>query len=446
MSSLSAKLAASTAVLDTEAAERRVAAAERRVATAEQRLAAGNSTEKASIVLIKHQEEQQATRAHLASAKAGQQAKMRAKLAERKLARAEAAAQLAALASAVDETASEESARTGERSDEQQAQLEVMIEQANKRRDLLESQMIELGAEAAASEVEVGVAAALDDGGAGVLMQDVAAERADQAALTAQLAELSAKLAGALAALSQSTSAADAAADAKANEMDASAVLIKHQEAQDKVHAMSNVSRKVQQAKMQARLASRKAAREAAAAELAALQGALDATPAATTLEEEMAHEVKAESVQKKRDALLKQLAELDAEQAMAEIEEGSATAPSITGRSKPRSATEILLENTGGVGAPHQRSPGAAPCHLLFMLTRAILMPLLFHSHRRGREGSQRQNPTRARERTRKTERSCCAAGCSECQTEQYPRRAGQGQEEERAVEDRHGQRRVRA
>ena len=45
--------------------------------------------------------------------------------------------------------------------------------------------------------------------------------------------------------------------------------------------------------------------------------------------------------------------------------------------------ATDGLLENTDGVlrtprGAPHQCSLGAAPCYLLFMLTRAILMPSL--------------------------------------------------------------------
>ena len=32
-----------------------------------------------------------------------------------------------------------------------------------------------------------------------------------------------------------------------------------------------------------------------------------------------------------------------------------------------------------GGVGAPHHCSLGAAPCYLLFMLTRAIMMPSLF-------------------------------------------------------------------
>ena len=42
--------------------------------------------------------------------------------------------------------------------------------------------------------------------------------------------------------------------------------------------------------------------------------------------------------------------------------------------------ATENLLENTGGVGAPHQWSLGAAACYLLCMLTRVILMPSLFH------------------------------------------------------------------
>ena len=47
-------------------------------------------------------------------------------------------------------------------------------------------------------------------------------------------------------------------------------------------------------------------------------------------------------------------------------------------GRSKsPPLATDDLLENTNGVH--RQCSLGAAPCHPLFMLTRAILMPPLF-------------------------------------------------------------------
>ena len=46
-------------------------------------------------------------------------------------------------------------------------------------------------------------------------------------------------------------------------------------------------------------------------------------------------------------------------------------------GGSKSPLATENLLENTAGV--LHHRSLGAAPCCLLFMLTRAILMPSLF-------------------------------------------------------------------
>ena len=47
----------------------------------------------------------------------------------------------------------------------------------------------------------------------------------------------------------------------------------------------------------------------------------------------------------------------------------------------KSRSATENLLENTdGGVGAPQHCSLGAAPCYLLVMLTRALLMPPLFY------------------------------------------------------------------
>ena len=45
-----------------------------------------------------------------------------------------------------------------------------------------------------------------------------------------------------------------------------------------------------------------------------------------------------------------------------------------------PPLATENLLENTDGVHRPHHRSLGAAACYLLFMLTRAILMPSLFH------------------------------------------------------------------
>ena len=42
--------------------------------------------------------------------------------------------------------------------------------------------------------------------------------------------------------------------------------------------------------------------------------------------------------------------------------------------------ATETLLENADGVLRPHRCSLGAAPCCLLFMLTRAMLMPALFH------------------------------------------------------------------
>ena len=40
--------------------------------------------------------------------------------------------------------------------------------------------------------------------------------------------------------------------------------------------------------------------------------------------------------------------------------------------------ATENLLENIDGVLRPHHCSLGTAACHLLFMLTRAILMPSL--------------------------------------------------------------------
>ena len=48
-------------------------------------------------------------------------------------------------------------------------------------------------------------------------------------------------------------------------------------------------------------------------------------------------------------------------------------------GRSKsPFSNRESAREHWWGV--PHQCSLGAAACHLLFMLTRAILMPSLFH------------------------------------------------------------------
>ena len=50
-----------------------------------------------------------------------------------------------------------------------------------------------------------------------------------------------------------------------------------------------------------------------------------------------------------------------------------------IVGESKSPLATENQLGNTDGIGAPHQCSLGAAPCYLLFMLTRAILMPSLF-------------------------------------------------------------------
>ena len=51
---------------------------------------------------------------------------------------------------------------------------------------------------------------------------------------------------------------------------------------------------------------------------------------------------------------------------------------------SKPPLATENLLENTDGVLRPHQCSLGAAACCLLFMLTRATLMPPLFLKGRR--------------------------------------------------------------
>ena len=61
-------------------------------------------------------------------------------------------------------------------------------------------------------------------------------------------------------------------------------------------------------------------------------------------------------------------------------------------GRSKSLVATENLLENTDGVGAPHHCSLhhcslGAAPCYLPFMLTRAILMPSLFQRQLRRRQ-----------------------------------------------------------
>ena len=56
---------------------------------------------------------------------------------------------------------------------------------------------------------------------------------------------------------------------------------------------------------------------------------------------------------------------------------------------SKSPVVTENLLEKSDGVlrpapevGAAHQCSLGAAPYYLLFMLTRAILMPALFHRH----------------------------------------------------------------
>lgn len=44
-----------------------------------------------------------------------------------------------------------------------------------------------------------------------------------------------------------------------------------------------------------------------------------------------------------------------------------------VSRNKQPPLATENLLENTGGVGAPHQCSLGAAAFDLLFMLTRAI-------------------------------------------------------------------------
>ena len=54
--------------------------------------------------------------------------------------------------------------------------------------------------------------------------------------------------------------------------------------------------------------------------------------------------------------------------------------------RNPPLLTTENLLENTDG--APRQRPLGAAPCYLLVMLTRALLMlmlmPSLVHRPRR--------------------------------------------------------------
>ena len=47
-------------------------------------------------------------------------------------------------------------------------------------------------------------------------------------------------------------------------------------------------------------------------------------------------------------------------------------------GRLKSPLATDNLLENIDGVGAPHQCSLGAAPCHCLSMLTAAFLMTSL--------------------------------------------------------------------
>ena len=63
-----------------------------------------------------------------------------------------------------------------------------------------------------------------------------------------------------------------------------------------------------------------------------------------------------------------------------------STTGNVSAGQKSPRSIPDILLENTDevlrhppGVGAPHHCSLGAAAYYLLFMLTRAVLMPALF-------------------------------------------------------------------
>ena len=79
----------------------------------------------------------------------------------------------------------------------------------------------------------------------------------------------------------------------------------------------------------------------------------------------------------------------------------------------KPPLATEYLLENTewGGVGfgAPHHCSLGGAACSLLFMLTRAIWMPSLFHRPMLGMVDHQDliPNPLMARLCTYKSKRA---------------------------------------
>ena len=67
----------------------------------------------------------------------------------------------------------------------------------------------------------------------------------------------------------------------------------------------------------------------------------------------------------------------------------------SSAGRKSPL-ATDNLLENTDGV--PHQCSLGAAPCDLLVMLTRAILMPALFQRPSCSRCSSSTAAPTTPR------------------------------------------------
>jgi hypothetical protein len=268
----------------------------------------------ASAVLIRHQDDQANTAAALTAAKKEQHARMRAKLQQRKQARAETATALAAMAESVDQVATHETGRTEARSATEQAELEVLFEQAAKKRDQLEMDMIELAAESAATQVENGAAvqAVGVNGGDGeggdeeeAIRQELAAERDLQATLARQMSELNAKLAAALQALSAANATNDAAAEAKDHAMDASVVLIKHQEAQGDVTAQLATARGKQQAKMKARLQQRRQARDEAATQLAALTGQLDTldNEEAASADDEVQQEVRAESISKKRDA-----------------------------------------------------------------------------------------------------------------------------------------------
>merc|ERR1719183_427051 len=114
--------------------------------------------------------------------------------------------------------------------------------------------------------------------------------------------------------------------------MDASAVLIKHQENQADIRSASVASRSKQMAKAQARLAQRLANREEAAAKLAELEEEVEGAPSADadSAASEAALIVWQETVEQHRDDLVEQLKALNAGIASAEV--AAATAMHIAG------------------------------------------------------------------------------------------------------------------